>query len=166
MNANANPNPFNRGRYPSRPRPLRPHPFRVGMQVGDRVVATVTTTRVILECKCGCFSAVTIRRLEKEQPQTCRHCAPRLQPGTRGAVTEMRIGDRFGSRVVTGVLVRSNAEGGVLVEVRCDCGHEGTAEPRMLKAGRAQSCTRCANPLRGQPLAKRVLAGGRSGCTE
>lgn len=154
-------NPFARRGFPQRPRAARPHPFRVGEPFGQRTIVRVTTTRVLLECRCGKVNAIPIRRLEKEKPETCRACAPRMEPGTRGAVTSMSVGDRFGTRTVTGFVRRPNRDGGVLVELRCDCGHEGAAEPRALVSGRAQSCTKCANHLRGQPLAKRSQPGNQ-----
>jgi hypothetical protein len=143
------------GRYPMRPRPPRAHAFVVGMTVGAREVVRVTTTRVLLECKCGAVSAVPIRRLESEAPQSCRRCAPKVPAGQRGAVSTMKPGDRFGSRVVVGVRVRTKAEGGTVVAVRCDCGTEGETEPRKLVAGLYHHCPRCADPLR---VSKRVKA--------
>lgn len=143
------------GRYPARPRPLRPHGFVVGNLVGERVIERVTTTRVILKCKCGAINCVTIRRLEAEQPKTCRACATKVKPGTRGAIVGMHIGQRFGTRTVRGFIVRPASEGGTVVELDCDCGTPGVAFPRKLAAGLNQSCPRCADRRR-TPLRDRA----------
>lgn len=150
---------FNRGRYPARPRPTRPHAFVVGLLVGQRIVERVTTTRVVLKCKCGTVSAVPIRRLEQEGPQSCRRCATKIKPGTRGAVAEMSIGQRFGSRTVTGFDVRPKSEGCTRVALTCDCGAEGFALPRHLLAGIATRCDSCADTWRGVPLRSRARSG-------
>jgi hypothetical protein len=135
----------------------------VGEPCGERRIVRVTTTRVLLECKCGSTNAIPIRRLEKEKPQRCRRCNGGEEPGTRGASTQIAIGQRFGTRTVAAMepRVRRSNVSAVYARMVCDCGHEGWVEPSKLVSGIAQACPRCADALRGIPLRDRVESEGR-----
>lgn len=145
---------FNHGRYPQRPRPLRPHAFVVGEPFGERLIVRITTTRVLLECKCGSINAIPMRRLEKEKPRTCRKCGGGAEKGS-AATRQGIVGQRFGTRVVESLDLESGDRGEVYANTRCDCGTTGKALPRHLLGGIAQACPRCADSLRGVPLRAR-----------
>jgi hypothetical protein len=70
-----------------------------------------------------------------------------------------KIGERFGTRVITGFLRERDSDGHIRCVWKCDCGAEGTAGLKSLR--HTANCTRCRNQYqKGRPT--HGEAGGTS----
>jgi hypothetical protein len=104
----------------------------------------------LVRCDCGGVDRVAIHQLRNGNTDGCWRC------GVKSNRPAVQVGERFGSRVVTGEAPDSH--GKQRVTVRCDCGTEGSVIYGVLIRDKPQKCPECARrSLMAMNRAKRVF---------
>lgn len=114
----------------------------------------------LYRCQCDCGGTVDVATaiLRLGRKQSCG-CMERENKDSKR--TDIKIGDRFGRIVVTGISKRTQ-NGGVAFRVRCDCGNEKACSPTRIRAMKYPSCG-CWGSEQGGKKIRRDLTGTRYG---
>lgn len=108
--------------------------YQVGSKYGTKLITNKIGASLIAECTgCKKESIVTPTNLKKQIGKGCKPCL------NKGKINNdlVKIGDRFGRRVVTGYL--NNYK----VYLKCDCGMEVSGQVGHLLNGQCQKCRSC-----------------------
>jgi len=111
---------------------------KVGDRFGSRVVIKMLAERarggqVRVRWRCDCGQAGTSSLGNIRHKLTCVNC----RPGSY----RTKVGDRFGSRVITGFLKTRDTDGHLRCRWKCDCGNKGTGGLKSLR--HTLLCQRC-----------------------
>lgn len=114
----------------------------------------------LYRCQCDCGGTVDVATaiLRLGRKQSCG-CMERENKDSKR--TAIKIGDRFGRIVVTGISKRTQ-NGGLAFSVKCDCGKEKSCTPNHIRAMKFPSCG-CWGSKKGGEKIRRDLTGNRYG---
>ena len=108
--------------------------FKVGDKYGSKLITNRIGTNLIAQCPdCKKETVITTTNIKYQVSKDCRDC----QNKNRVNKDLIKLGDRFGRRVVTGF------KNSYQTFLKCDCGHEALGHISSLLKGACQKCKSC-----------------------